>query len=50
MTQRIVYCVFSRFLYLHFVTMLMARLLSQLSARFIQEDKRVLHSRTRNYL
>jgi hypothetical protein len=64
MTQRIVYCVFSRFLYLHFVTMLMARLLSQLSARFIQEDKRnytrrvrsapslrsVLHSGTRNYL
>ena len=41
MTERILYCVFSSFLSLHFVTMLMARLTSQLCARFIREDKRI---------
>jgi hypothetical protein len=40
-TERILYCVFSSFLSLHFVTMLMARLASQLCARFIREDKRI---------
>jgi hypothetical protein len=43
-TGRILYCVFSSFLSLHFVTMLMARLASQLCARFIREDKRIERS------